>query len=64
MEDLSPEARAIYDLLNASTKEAYEERFLAHKKEILDAVRTMVDSTKTQIKDLDSAIGSVKDSMG
>lgn len=63
MDKLSPDARAIYDLLQADTKEAYEQRFLDHKKEILDAVKTMVDDTRKQIKDLDAALGSVNDSM-
>jgi hypothetical protein len=32
MEELSPEARALYELLKADTAEEYEKRFIDYKK--------------------------------
>ena len=64
MEKLSPESRAIYDILKAETREAYESRFLEHKKEILDAVRNFIDDTDKQLKEINESIDSVKESVG
>jgi hypothetical protein len=44
MESLSPEARALYDLLKGDTCEEYEQRFLQYK-ESLDAIKVFVDET-------------------
>ena len=47
MEDLSPEARTIYDLIHGETTAEFESRFLDYKKETLEAVRKFVaDTTK------------------
>jgi hypothetical protein len=47
MESLSPESRALYEMLKADTKEEYEARFLAHKKEILDTLKvSLFDTSK------------------
>jgi hypothetical protein len=60
MENLTPEARALYDLLKADTREEYELRFLQYKKESLDAVRMFVDDTTTQIKAISSSVEDVR----
>jgi hypothetical protein len=52
MESLSPESRALYEILMAETTEAYESRFLAHKKEILDVVRVSIADNGKKIKAL------------
>ena len=59
MENLSPESRLLYDLLKADTREAYEAKFLDHKKEILDAVKVFVDDTTKQFKEIEESLGSV-----
>ena len=43
MEKLSSKSRAIYEILKADKREAYESRFLGHKKEILGTVRNFID---------------------
>jgi hypothetical protein len=50
MESLSLESRALYEILMAETTEAYESRFLAHKKEILDVVRVSIADNGKKIK--------------
>jgi hypothetical protein len=59
MESLSPESRALYDILMAETTEAYEARFLAHKKEILDTVRASIAANGTKIKAVADEIHAV-----
>jgi hypothetical protein len=61
MEKLSPEARAMYELLKIDSAEEYERRFLDHRKEIMDAVRIHVDDTTARIT---ANIADVKVSMG
>lgn len=61
MEDWSPESRALYEIL---TREAYETRFLDHKKEVLDAVRIYVDDTSKQLRNVNDSINSVHATMG
>ncbi|KAK1692513.1 hypothetical protein QYE76_009210 [Lolium multiflorum] len=64
MEKLSPEARAIYEILTAETREAYENRFLDYKKESFDAVRTFVEDTTKQFANVNASIATVQASMG
>jgi hypothetical protein len=64
MDNLSPEAKALYDLLKADTTEEYETRFIAYKKELLDAVKVYVTDTKSQLKEMSSTVEGVRTSMG
>jgi hypothetical protein len=64
MESLSPEARALYDLLKADTREEYEQRFLQYKKESLDAVKVFVDETTAQFKEVNASVADVRSSVG
>ncbi|XP_071683141.1 uncharacterized protein [Lolium perenne] len=64
MENLLPEARAIYEIITAETREAYENRFLDYKKESLDAVRTFVEDTTKQFASVNASIATVQASMG
>jgi hypothetical protein len=65
MEKLSPEARAMYELLKIDSAEEYERRFLDHRKEVMDAVRIHVDDTTARITaDIAANIADVKVSMG
>ena len=57
MADLPPESKVIYDLLMVETREAYEERFLAHKKQILDSIKNFVDDTTKQFKTVHDLLG-------
>jgi len=50
MEELSGESRAIYEILRSETREAYELRFLEHKKQVMDVVRNLMEDTRTQIR--------------
>jgi hypothetical protein len=56
MEDMSPESLVLYNILKAETTKAFEEHFLAHKKEILASIRA-------SIADIDHRIKSVHDSV-
>jgi hypothetical protein len=56
MDDLSPEGHAIYDLLKTESDAAYEERYLTHKKEVLDGIRGLVVNTNKQLKGLENHI--------
>jgi hypothetical protein len=60
MEDLSPESRALYDLLRVETQEDYERRFLEYKKEMLDAFRPFVADTNGQIKAIHTTVGTLQ----
>ena len=60
MENLSPESKALYDLLRAETTEEYEARFLAYKKETLDAVHKFVATTTKEIKAVSTEIEAVR----
>lgn len=64
MEDLSPESKAIYDLLMAETQQAYEQRFLDHKKQILDSVKKYVDETNKQFRTVHEAVDAVHEAVG
>jgi hypothetical protein len=64
MESLSPEARALYDLLKADTREEYEARFLQYKKESLDAVKVFVDETTAQLKAVNLTVEGVRSAVG
>ena len=59
MDDMSPESMVIYNILKAETEEAYESKFLAHKKEILDAVKLFVNDTEKQFKDVGNNLESI-----
>jgi hypothetical protein len=45
MEELSPEGCALYELLKKESQVAYEERYLAHKKKVIDCMRDFVSNT-------------------
>ncbi|XP_071679939.1 uncharacterized protein [Lolium perenne] len=60
MENLSPESKALYQLLRSETKEEYEIRFASYKKELLDAVKVFVDDTTEQITDVRTTIDGVR----
>jgi hypothetical protein len=60
MDALSPESRALYDLLKADTREEYESRFLQYKKESLDAVKLFVDETRAQFKEMNASVEEVR----
>jgi hypothetical protein len=64
MESLSPESRALYDLLKTESAEVYESKFIAYKKEILDAVWASLDDTNNQIKDLSDTVATAQYQMG
>ncbi|KAK1679066.1 hypothetical protein QYE76_039914 [Lolium multiflorum] len=59
MEELTPESRALYELLKADTAEEYEKRFLHYKKEVLDAFHPFVVDTRAQLKSVDSGMASL-----
>uniref|UniRef100_A0ACD5WWR9 Uncharacterized protein n=1 Tax=Avena sativa TaxID=4498 RepID=A0ACD5WWR9_AVESA len=63
MDGLSPESRAIYDLLMVDSKEEYEKRFLDYKKEVLDAVHPFILDTKSQLKSVNTAVADIKASV-
>lgn len=63
MEDLTPEAKLMYDLLRTESREEYEKRFLEHKKEVLDAVRAFVVDTNKQLRSLGNSIDSVQEAV-
>jgi hypothetical protein len=60
MEELSPEGRSLYELLKTESQVLYEERFLAHKKEVIDGVRGFVTDTNKQLKGIEAKIFSVQ----
>lgn len=64
MDNLSAESKSLYEILKAESKEEYEARFLAHKKEILDAMRDYVTDTTKQIQEINTAVDSVRVGMG
>jgi hypothetical protein len=45
MEDLRNEGKALYELLQTESAAVYQERFLVHKKEVLDAMRLYIASS-------------------
>ncbi|KAK1617590.1 hypothetical protein QYE76_023107 [Lolium multiflorum] len=59
MEELSPEARALYELLKADTAEEYEKRFIDYKKEVYDAFHPFVVDTRAQLKSVDSGMAAL-----
>lgn len=59
MEELSSEARALYELLKADTAEEYEKRFIDYKKEVLDAFHPFVVDTRAQLKSVDSGMAAL-----
>ena len=59
MDELSPESKAIYDLLKGETSHEFESRFLDYK-ETLEAVHKFVADTGKQIKTVTSAVDSVQ----
>jgi hypothetical protein len=60
MESLTPEARALYDLLKADTREEYELRFLQYKKVLLDAIKVFVDDTMSQLQAVAATVEEVR----
>jgi hypothetical protein len=64
MEDWSPEAKALYSILKAETKEEYEARFLDYKKESLDVVRIFVEDTKAKLLLVNESIDVAKVATG
>jgi hypothetical protein len=63
MESLSPESRKLYNLLKSESKEEYEERFAAYKKEMCDAVKVFVDDAQGQLKAVNDSLAEVKSSL-
>jgi hypothetical protein len=61
MEEWSPEAKTLYSILKAETKEEYEARFLDYKKESLDAVRIFVEDTKAKLHAVNDSIDATKE---
>jgi hypothetical protein len=59
MESLSPESRALYEILMAEMTEAYESHFLAHKKKILDVVQVSIADNGKKIKAVTDKINIV-----
>jgi hypothetical protein len=59
MESLSPESRALYEILMAETTEPYESHFLAHKKKILDVVQVSIADNGKKIKAVTDEIDAV-----
>jgi hypothetical protein len=63
MDDLSPEGHTIFDLLKMESDAAYVERYLAHKKEVLDSIHGLVADTNKQLKGLENHIYHVQHAM-
>jgi hypothetical protein len=61
MEEWSPEAKTLYLILKAETKEEYEARFLDYKKESLDAIRIFVEDTKAKLHAVNESIDAAKE---
>jgi hypothetical protein len=61
MEEWSPEAKTLYSILKAETKEEYEARFLDYKKESLNAVRIFVEDTKAKLHAVNDSIDAAKE---
>lgn len=59
MEALSQESRAIYEILKAETREAYELQFLEHNKQVMDAVRNSMEDTRKQIREINDNLNAV-----
>jgi hypothetical protein len=60
MDALSPESKALYELLCVESKEEYESRFLDYKKDLLDAVKVFVDDTTGQLSDINATIDKTR----
>jgi hypothetical protein len=60
MENLSPEARALYDLLKADVQEEYESHFLQYQK---DVVKVFIDDTKAQFKVVNTTVEGLRTTM-
>jgi hypothetical protein len=63
MENLTPESRALYDLLRAESKEEYESRFIVYKKELLDTIKVFIDDTTGQLSDINATINDARAQM-
>lgn len=63
MESLSPESKALYELMMTDTKEEYERRFLDYKEEVLDAFKPFVADTGAQFKEVRATIDTIKSSV-
>jgi hypothetical protein len=50
MENLSPESRALYEMLHAESREEYETCFVTYKKEMADTLKVFIDESAGQIK--------------
>ena len=64
MEEFSPEARKLYEILRAKTQEEYEIKFLAHKKEILDSIRIFMAETDKQFEEVNTNLASMQAQLG
>ena len=60
MENLSPDSKAIYDILKSATAEEYEQGFLKYKKDTLDAVHKFVADTDKQLKTMSTVVDSIR----
>lgn len=60
MEELSPESRALYEILKAESEGEYEWRFVEYKKEMMDVIRPFVADTTKQIKAVNSSVALIQ----
>jgi hypothetical protein len=63
MDDLSPESRALYEMLRAESREEYESRFVLYKKEMADALKVFVDDSAAQIKSVRASVDTGQQAM-
>ena len=63
MDQLTPESRAIYDLIRVETAAEDDTRYLDYRRETLDAVQKFVTDTGKQIKTVSAAVDSVRSSL-
>lgn len=61
---MSAESRALYEIIRAESREAYEIRFLEHKKEVMDVVRASVEDAGRRFAELNDNIDAVHADVG
>lgn len=60
MDDLSPELKALYELLKAEMLEEYGRCFTAYKKEMLDIIHPFAADTSKQIKAVTNSVATIQ----
>jgi hypothetical protein len=63
MDDLSPESHALYEMLQAESREEYEAHFVLYKKEMADALKVFVDDSVAQIKSMCASVDTSQQAM-